>query len=220
MTSSKKAQEISLMILEGVRGAESIAGRVLSYQRQKEKRQKQGLPGPSAIAHEELRTGISYHFGETTALFFDRHERLPYDRRSILGWPMTWLERKTINFWSFALSVVSWVLLFFWLPKVSLIDALRSPASHFAHAAATALCVGLLLRALILLIQKFPPKNLQQRQSDYEEMKQQRINEVKMREAAATQERIDRLAEDKEREIKAEQARAARIAQTSPKEDR
>ncbi|ALG27799.1 hypothetical protein AOZ07_01480 [Glutamicibacter halophytocola] len=193
---------------------------MLNYQRQKEKRQKQGLPEPSAIEHEKLRTAISYYFGETTALFFDRHERLPYDRRSILGWPMTWLERQAINFWSVALSFAAWVLLFIYLPKISLIVALESPAKPFAHAAVAALCAGLLLRVLILLIQKFPPKNLEQRLSDYEELKQQRINEAKMRETAAAQERIDRLAEAEEQEIKAEQARAARLAQTSPKGSR
>lgn len=108
---------------------------------------------------------------------------------------MTWLERQAINFWSAALSFAAWVLLFFCLPKISLIDAWESPVNHFSHSAVTALCAGLLLRVFILLIQKFPPKNLQQRQSDDEELKQQRINEAKMRETAAAQERIDRIAE-------------------------
>lgn len=168
MNIEKKAQDLTQAIVEDIKGAESIAGRALSYQRQKAKRQQRGLPAPSLIEHENLRTAISYHFGEPTALLFGRYERLPYDRQSLLGWPMTWAGRQAINSWLLILTGTVWVLFFFFLPKISIINALESPERHFAHAAVTGLCAVLLLR--MLLIRKFTPKNLEQRLHDYEGM--------------------------------------------------
>ncbi|MCS3494405.1 hypothetical protein M2368_003437 [Arthrobacter sp. JUb119] len=218
MTIQKKAQEFTQTIVEDVKGAESIAGRVLSYQRQKAKRQQRGLPAPSAIEHENLRTAISYHFGEPTALFFDRYERLPYDRQSLLGWPMTWAGRQAINSWLLIITGTLWVLFYFYLRRILDFKELGSPEKYFAHAAVTGLCAVLLLFVLTQLIRQFPPKNLEQRLLDYEGMKQRRIADTQARETAAEQERIDRIGKAKEREINAEQARAERLIQDSRKE--
>lgn len=218
MTTQKKAQEFSQAIVDDAQGAAITADRARNYQRMKAKREQRGLPAPRAVEYEKLRAAISYHFGEPTALFFDRYERLPYDRQSLFGWPMTWGGRRAINHGLALLTGAVWILSFFYLPKISIINALGSPERQFAHAAVAGLCAVLLLRTLILLIRNFPPKNIEQRLHDYEGMRQRRIDDAQVREAIAEQERINRIAVAKEREINAEQARAERLTQDSHKE--
>lgn len=218
MTIQKKAQELSLTTFDDLKSAENTADRARNYQRKKANRERRGLPAPSAVEYEELRSAVAYHFGEPTALFFDRYERLPYDRQSLLGWPMTWAGRRAINHGLALLTCTLWVMLYFYLPRIPDFKELGSPEKYFAHAAVTGLCAVLLLFVLTLLIRQFPPKNLEQRLHDYEGMKQRRIADTQAREKAAEQERIDRIVKAKEREINAEQARADRLIQDSRKE--
>lgn len=196
MSTLKESEWIPLVAREDIKGAEIVQARVRIYQRQKAKQRQKGMSPADAVGHEELRAAISYHFGETTAIFFDRHERLPYDRKSILGWSMSWAERRGISRILGLVFAVVWVFshgVLYKLPSTEIFD----PSGKYVFlASGSTICALLLVILLIVVWRKFPPRNVQQREQDYEQMKHARMECIKRRSDAAEKARAERLAKD------------------------